>query len=296
MNKRILFFGNPYHLSVRLQQLVVQNKKDGTEKIVPVEDVGCIVLEHPQISFTLGIMQELASRNVAVVICNQQYMPASMLFHLDSHQTQQERYRWQVEASKPLKKQLWQFTIKAKINNQANLLELAGLDGQALYYLAGKVQSGDNGNVEAKAARVYWPKLLGKQFTRERLGVWPNPLLNYGYAVLRAMTARSLAASGLLPALGIHHHNRYNAFCLADDIMEPFRPFVDKTVLQIITQQPETQEITQELKQKMIGILLHDTRFKGKRSPLQVAVQKCTASLARSFEENRCLLQYAEFL
>lgn len=226
MNKRILFFGNPYHLSVKLQQLVVQDKKDGKEKVMSVEDVGCIVLEHPHITFTLGIMQELASQNVAVVICDQQYMPASVLFHLDSHQTQQERYRWQIEAGKTLKKQLWQRTVKSKINNQGTLLNLAGLDGQALYYMAGKVQSGDSGNLEARAARVYWPRLLGNHFTRDRFGVWPNPLLNYGYAILRAMVARSLAASGLLPALGIHHHNRYNAFCLADDIMEPFRPFV----------------------------------------------------------------------
>jgi len=254
MLKRTLFFSNPYHLSVKLQQLVIADKETGEVKQAPIEDLGFVVLDHREITFTQSAMNELAANNTAVVICNEKHMPASMMFHLDTHQVQNERFRAQVNASEPLKKQLWQQTVKAKIRNQAAMLKHSGQSDEALNRLATQVKSGDSTNEEAQAARRYWPGLFGKYFRRERFGMPPNPSLNYAYAILRAAVARALCGSGLLPTLGIHHRNKYNAYCLADDIMEPYRPFVDLCVWQQMQLHDDYHKLNTARKAELLSV------------------------------------------
>ncbi len=292
MLKRTLFFANPYHLSTRYAQLVVQDKESGEKQTVPIEDLGFVVFEHPHITFTQSVMQLLAENNTAVVFCDSRFHPSSMLLHLDTHTLQNELFRHQIAASQPLKKQLWQQTVKAKISNQARLLDKLDRDGQALHHMAGKVASGDTTGMEARAARAYWPRLFAGDFRRERYGIAPNPALNYGYAILRAAAARALAGSGLLATLGIHHHNRYNAFALADDIMEPYRPFVDMAVHDMLEEQMDTEELGQPEKAFLLEILTMDVNIGTNKRPLMLALSQTSASLARCFAGEANKIRY----
>lgn len=259
---------------------------------VPIEDIGYIIIDHPQISLGHALMQRLAEANVAVVFCDAKHHPASMLLHLDTHYIQTERFRWQLAAGIPLKKQLWQQTIKAKLANQARLLDKLGLNPTPIQRWAKEVLSGDTSNREALASRYYWGQLFGNGFTRDRYGDPPNNLLNYGYAILRAAVSRALAGSGLLPTLGIHHRNKYNAFCLADDIMEPYRPFVDEVVCQIDEEQPDFESINMEHKQMFLGLLTHDSVMGKQTSPLMISISKSAAGLAGCFEGKQKKLPY----
>lgn len=234
MIKRTLFFGNPAYLRFKDEQLVITlpeasmlPEKDRTITI-PVEDIGVIVIEHPQITITHLLMNSLLENNVAVITCNSNHMPSGLLLPLEGNTTQQERFRHQINASEPLRKQLWQQTVRQKILNQAMVLSQVGRKTENMKYWAEQVKSGDTENHEGRAAAYYWGELFetSLEFRRDRKGFAPNNLLNYGYAILRATIARSLVASGMLPTFGIHHHNRYNAYCLADDMMEPYRPYV----------------------------------------------------------------------
>jgi CRISPR-associated protein Cas1 len=291
MLKRTLFFSTPINLSLRDRQLVFHLREAPDEKrTVPIEDIGFIVLEHPMISITLPLLNALSENNVAVIFCNDKQLPSSMLLNLDSNNTQQESFRAQVEASEPLKKGLWKQTIEAKIRNQAALLRKLGLDGDALKPLYMNVKSGDADNREGVAAKLYWNMLMGKDFVRQREGASPNNLLNYGYTILRAAVARSLMGSGLLPAFGIFHRNRYNAFPLADDIMEPYRPFVDEIVHKLYFS-GETQ-LTKEVKASLLGVLFVDTQFDRLTRPLDVGLSVTTASLARCFTGKEKRISY----
>lgn len=294
MLKRTLFFGNPYHLSTKLDQLVIVNKDTGEERMQPIEDMGFVVFEHPHITFTQSVMQLMAENNTAVVFCDKKHHPSSMLLHLDTHQVQTELFRHQVNASEPLKKQVWQQTVKAKINNQAALLDYFELDGTALRYLSTQVKSGDTTNEEAQAARRYWPRLFGKTFTRERFGQAPNPALNYGYAILRAAIARGLAGSGLHPTLGIHHRNKYNSYCLADDIMEPYRPYVDLVVKQMVDDELNCEDLSTPEKTALLGLLSMDVHIGNKKRPLMVGISETTASLSRVFKGEDKKVKYPE--
>jgi len=296
MLKRTLFFGNPYHISTRDLQLNIEDKESGEKKSVPIEDIGFIVFEHPHITFTQSVMQLLAENNTAVIFCDQKFHPSSMLFHLDTHYIQTEKFKHQINASEPLKKQLWQQTIKQKINNQGDLLKKSGKNAEALYYKAKQVKSGDSTNEEAQAARKYWSVLFDGNFTRERFGDAPNPALNYGYAILRAATARALAGSGLLSTLGIHHRNKYNSFCLADDIMEPYRPFVDEIVLNMQQIGLDCSDLGKEEKKELLSVLTVDVLIQEQRSPLMVALSKTSSSLAKCFEGEINKIQYPEFV
>ena len=295
MLKRTLYFSNPYHLSTRNLQLQITEKDSGEIKTVPIEDVGYIVFEHPHITFTQSVMQLLAENNTAVIFCDQKFHPSSMLLHLDTHYIQSERFKHQVNASEPLKKQLWQQTIKQKIKNQADLLTIQQKDASALYYKAKQVKSGDSSNEEAKAARKYWSLLFSSDFRRERFGDSPNPALNYGYTILRAATARALAGSGLLATLGIHHRNKYNSFCLADDIMEPYRPIVDETVHQMHHSRMNCLELDKVEKAELLNILTKDVIINKQTSPLMIALNKTSASLAQCFEGKRRTIYYPTF-
>jgi CRISPR-associated protein Cas1 len=300
MIKRTLYFGNPAYLSMKNRQLVIQlpevenndtlseTFKEKTVSTVPIEDIGVVVLDHRQITITHGLMEALLANNCALVTCDSHRMPVGLHLPLSGNTLQNERFTAQIEASLPLKKQLWQQTVQTKITNQAFVLKSTrGVVVTNMLVWANSVKSGDSENLEARAAVYYWNNLF-PDFTRGREEEPPNNLLNYGYAVLRAIVARALVASGLLPTLGIHHHNRYNAYCLADDIMEPYRPFVDRLVVEIADVEtnkaaPLMNELSKEMTAKLLQIPVLDVVIDGKRSPLMIAAGQTTASLAKCY-------------
>ena len=297
MGKRIVFFGAPYYLRVSQRQLIAEPKKQAPleteEQRIPIEDMGFLVLEHPQIVFTQQLMQVLMEEGVGVVCCDAKYMPAGMWLPLSGHHLQSERFRAQIEASEPLKKSLWKQTVQAKIRHQGLLVKAIGEHATPFETIARRVKSGDVGGEESYAARCYWPLLFGKTFKRERTGGGPNALLNYGYAILRAAVARALVATGLFVTLGIHHRNRYNAYCLADDVMEPFRSMVDAEVWRRWVKEGNKQEEIQQEDKKMLLQVLHaDVRWKEKKSPLVVSLAQFGALLVSCFEGTERKLVY----
>lgn len=282
MLKRTLVFSNPINLSLKNQQIVIAYKDTPDDKItVPIEDVGVVVLEHQQISITLPLINALTDNNVQLVICNNKGMPSSMLLNLDVNVTQGQTLRNQINTGEVLKKQLWKQIVERKIRNQANLLDKIGLDGNVLRPFYSNVKSGDTDNREGIAARIYFQELFGGDFVRERDASGINALLNYGYIVLRATVARSLVSSGLFPALGIFHHNRSNAFPLADDIMEPYRPYVDEVVYDL--NKKGNTDLTKEVKGELINVLYADTHFDKIVRPLSVGLSMTSSSLAKCY-------------
>lgn len=298
MIKRTLFFSNPAYLSTNNEQLVITfSDKEKLERRIPIEDIGIIVLENPQITLTNGLIMKLVQNKAAVITCDKQHLPCTILQPLVGHSEQTARFRKQLQASLPLKKYLWQQTISAKIRNQAIHLEKRGKSGKKLLRWAREVKSGDKENHEAIAAAYYWQNLFSdyKGFTRYRSGIPPNNLLNYGYAILRAVTARALISSGMLPSVGIFHHNKYNAFCLADDIMEPYRVYVDNLVYDIVDSGVEIDQLNLNLKSNLLQIPVLDVVVADKASPLLVAMSRTTASLFDCFSGSSRLLDYPEF-
>lgn len=309
MIKKTLYFGNPAYLSLRNNQLVIKLPeveksdslpdifKEQSEVTKPIEDIGVVVLDHKQITITSGVLESLLENNCAVITCDSKSMPVGLMLPLYGNTTQNERFRQQLDASLPLKKQLWQQTIKAKIDNQASVLRVCvGEEMKCMRIWANEVKSGDPENLEARAAAFFWKNLFADiiGFTRDREGISPNNLLNYGYAILRAIVARALVASGLLPTLGIHHHNRYNAYCLADDVMEPYRPYVDGLVCEIMESGKDYSMLTTELKAKLLSLPVVEVGIQGRRSPLMVAVAQTTASLYRCFNGELRKIIYPE--
>ncbi len=298
MIKRTICIENPCFLKYSNQQLLVSySNVDGMEhrpdKTVPIEDLGMLVLEHGQIIITHYLLDKLASANVAVVTCNDTHHPTGLLMPLEGNTLQSERFKYQVEATEPLKKQLWQQTVKAKISNQCAVLKKWDSKWLLLKNLADSVKSGDADNNEAIAAAHYWQNLFPPawMFYRKRDGVPPNNLLNYGYAIIRAGMARAIVGAGLLPTLGIFHRNRYNAYCLADDMMEPYRPFVDMVVRGIIHKTSAVEKLSQEHKVALLNVLSTDVLLNGEKSPLLIAMQRTAASLAKCYtNESRKVL------
>lgn len=298
MIKKTLCFSNPIYLSLRNAQLVLhlpevesndtlpETMKKEAERTIPIEDIGVVILDHRRITITSGVLEALLENNCAVITCDQKSMPVGLLLPLCGNTTQNERFRTQLDVSLPLRKQLWQQTVKQKILNQEYVLRTnTDKETNCMRVWANDVRSGDPDNLEARAAAYYWKNLFKDypDFVRDRGGTPPNKLLNYCYAILRAVIARSLVGSGLLPTLGIHHHNRYNAYCLADDIMEPYQPYVDELVLDLIRQNEDISEINKRLKMQLLGIPMLDVVINGKRSPLMIAAQQTTASLYKCF-------------
>lgn len=296
MIKRTLYFGNPAYLKTKDEQLVIELQETGEIKSAPIEDIGILILDHQQITITQSVLAKLLVNNTAVITCDNTHHPVGMQLSLDGHTLQSQKFKAQIEASLPLKKQLWQQTIAAKITNQAALLQQERIENKYMLTLASCVKSGDSDNCEARAAVYYWKNIFPEflQFRRERYGPPPNNLLNYGYAILRAVVARALVCSGLLPTLGIHHRNQYNAYCLADDIMEPYRPFVDKVVCHIVTMNGNFLDMTPTMKKQLLEIPAMDVMIDGQRSPLMNAVQRTTASLAKCFETGTKKILYPE--
>ncbi len=280
MLKRALFFSTPYCLNLRNGQMVIHTREaPDIQKSVPIEDIGFVVLEDQQTSITLPLLNALSDNNVAVIFCGENRMPNAMLMNLDSNKTQGESYRSQIEASEPLKKGLWKQIVEAKIRNQSALLQKLGRNGSKLkpYYM--NVKSADADNREGIAAKIYWSELFGTDFIRSRDGLPPNNLLNYGYTILRAAVTRSIMGSGLFPAFGIFHRNRYNAFPLADDLMEPYRPYVDELVYNLYNQGHE--QLTKEVKSQLLRILFVDTCFDKVMRPLDVGLTFTSSSVTK---------------
>lgn len=304
MIKRTLYFGNPAYLSKKNDQLIIKLPEEKDEKdievepdpnqkylergnvnSIPIEDIGIVVLDHQQITISQGLLSSLLENNSAIVTCNYSHLPIGLLLPLESNLIQSERFQVQIEASEPLKKQLWQQTISAKIYNQAAVLRNHRKPNDNMKRWAKIVKSGDTDNLEGRAAAYYWKTVFPAElkFTRDRNGLPPNNLLNYGYAILRAVVARGLVASGLLPTLGIHHHNKYNAYCLADDIMEPYRPYVDEFVVTFVEDGEDFTELTPSIKKQLLAIPAIDIFIDGEKSPLMVGMQKTTSSLVKCF-------------
>ena len=296
MIKRTLHFSNPAHLSTKNNQLVVELRDEKrTTKTIPIEDLGVVILEHPQITLTSNLLEQMLDNKVAVITCNSKYMPSGMFLPFESNSEQTERIRTQLEASIPLKKQLWQQTIKQKIGNQAAVLEKLGVNAARLKNLKDDVLSGDTTNCEGQAASHYWSNIFGGYFVRSRDPQSPNAQLNYGYAILRSVVARALTASGMLPTSGIFHRNKYNAFCLADDIMEPYRPYVDWLVLQLPNLGESTEGLTREHKIELLKIPQLDIEINGVTRPLFHAVSTTTASLYKCFAGEQRKIVYPDF-
>ncbi len=319
MTERMLDFSErPARLSVRNGLLVISLSDGGTgvspvashgqdgpatkiyrseqgpnpnEQTVPLADIAVIIAAHPQISFSHAVLAGLAEAGGIFIACNEKRMPCAMLLPLETHSTQTERFQAQANLPLPNRKRLWQQIVKAKIRAQARLLsEISNLrsgspnDG-GLERLAATVRSGDPQNIESRAARIYWKSLFGDDdFRRDPEGEGLNPLLNYGYAILRAATARALCAAGLHPSLGIHHHNRYDAFCLADDLMEPFRPIVDRAVAEIRGRREGELELDRETKRALLEALLGRFAWEGESRTLFDWVSRTAQSLAAAIE------------
>lgn len=309
MIKRTLYFGNPSYLSLKNDQLVlkfpeVQNNatlpdefKQMQERTFPIEDLGVVILDHKQITVTQALLSALLANNCAVITCDDRRLPTGLMLPLESNILQEQRYSEQLDASVPLRKQMWQQTVSQKIANQTAVLqEYTEAETGNMMQWSKSVKSGDSENLEARAAAYYWKNVFpdNPSFVRDREGSYPNNFLNYGYAIVRAVVARALVATGLLPTLGIHHHNRYNAYCLADDVMEPYRPYVDKKVLEIMAAFPGETELSKAIKAEILQIPTMEVRINGVRSPLMVAVSTTAASLQKCYAGQAKKLIYPE--
>lgn len=297
MIKQTLYFGNPAYLSLKDRQLVIRLPNKDQSVTRPIEDIGVVIIDNKQITLTSGLIEALLGNNCALITCDSSHLPVGLMLPLCGNTTQSERFRHQLSASLPLKKQLWQQTISQKIANQAQVLkECFGVEVGNMVSWSKNVKSGDSDNLEARAAAYYWRNMFDDEdvFIRDREGEPPNNLLNYGYAILRAIVARGLVGSGLLPTLGIHHHNRYNAYCLADDIMEPYRPYVDELVVNIRKEFDDTDFLDKEIKTRLLSIPTIEVRINNHRRPLMVAVTETTASLYKCFSGELRKIAYPE--
>ncbi len=299
MIKKTLYFGNPAYLKKEQNQLKVEfPDEEKSARTVPIEDIGILILDHHRLTITQSLLQALIDHNAAVLSCDARHLPAGLLLPMSANHIFTEKLRYQLDSSEPLRKNLWQQTVKAKIINQARVLQLQGRDAHNMEYWASKVRSGDPDNYEGRAAVNYWAKLIDEDepFKRGRFEEPPNNLLNYGYAVLRAIVSRSLVASGMLPAVGIHHRNKYNPFCLADDIMEPYRPYVDLLVLEIAGRYDveEIELLSPKIKQELLILPTIDIVIEEMKSPLMVGMQRTTASLMQCYEGEKRKIAYPE--
>ncbi len=295
MIKRTLFFSNAVCLTLKYKQLVIFNKDTQEETSVPIEDIGFVVIENNLVYVSIPVINELAANNAAVIFCNDKHLPFTMNLPLDCNTIQNQIFSVQIGASLPTKKKCWKQIIEYKITNQAKVLEKFNFNAIQIYECARNVKSGDSTNRESVAARIYWDSLISTDWVRDRFGVYPNNFLNYGYAILRAATARSLVGSGLLPTLGIHHHNKYDAYALANDLMEAYRPFVDDEVIRYTRENPDIREITVDFKKIILQILTRDVDMGNMVRPLMVALSMTSASLVRVLKKEATSLSLPRF-
>lgn len=283
MIKRTLFLANAVCLTTRNRQLVIKNKESLEEKTVPIEDIGFVIVENHQIYISIPAIVELTKNNVSVIFCDENHLPLSMSLPLNCNSIQNQLFSVQIESPLPVKKNCWKQIVEQKIQNQALVLEKHGHDSSHLKEIAKSVRSDDSTNREGFAAKLYWSTLFSSDWTRDRFGEYPNNFLNYGYAILRAAAARALIGSGLLPTLGIHHHNKYDAYSLADDVMEPYRPFIDDMVLEYMENNQTVYELNREFKCYILSVLTRDTIIKKRKHPFMIALTYTSASLSKVF-------------
>ncbi|MGL4987428.1 MAG: type II CRISPR-associated endonuclease Cas1 [Treponemataceae bacterium] len=281
MIKRTLFISTAVCLSMKNKQLKIRNKETDEENSIPIEDIGFVVIENNQVFISIPLINELAKNNTSVIFCDEKHMPCSMNLPLEGNSIQNQLFSAQIESSVPIKKTCWKSIVEQKIKNQALVLEKYGYNGTKLYALSKEVKSGDSTNREAVAAKIYWDTLVDKKWSRERFGEYPNNFLNYGYAILRAAMARALIGSGLLPTLGIHHHNKYDAFALANDAMEPYRPFIDDEVFFFIKENPTQKEVNTHFKKQILSVLTRDSRYEKITRPIMVGLSFTSCSLSK---------------
>ena len=277
MIKRVVEISTPSYLHVEHAQLVVERDGERAGQ-VPIEDLGVLVLDNPGAVASQGLLAACAERNAVVVICDAKHQPSAVLLPLQGHSVQAETIRAQTAMTLPQRKRLWQQIVQAKITAQAKALRTCTGADAPLPALIPRVRSGDPDNIEAQAARAYWQRLFGPSFRRDRSADGANALLNYGYAILRAGTARAVCAAGLHPSIGLHHHNRYDALCLASDLMEPLRPVVDRRVYAIVSGNAQAV-VDKESKAALLGALNENVDFGGRDFPLLTALQRLAVSL-----------------
>lgn len=295
---------NGCYVHTKDEQLLIE--KDGFKVgSIPIEDLGVLILDSPQLTISSSVMRSLAEENVAVIFTDSKHLPSSLTIPFSANSIQTKVLNEQIAISLPTKKRLWSAIISQKIANQARSLEICGGDGTALKEISNRVRSGDPENLEAYAAKIYWKKLFGDEFRRDREAVDHNMFLNYGYAIVRAATARAIVGTGLHPSLGINHKNQYNPFPLADDLVEPLRPFVDVQVFRIVNDLIPGGDrfrvdgeltLTRDAKQVLLGLLADECEFDGRKSPLLVALGNYAASVKQVMlgESEKLLLPVLE--
>ncbi len=285
MTDRVLDISErPASLSIRNSQLFVRFERDEPVTI-PLTDIAVVIVSHPQVSYTHAVLSGLAMAGAMFVTCDEKHLPVSMLLPLVTHSLQTERFAAQAGLALPVRKRIWQQIARAKIQAQTRVLKERTGEDSGLGALASQVRSGDPANLEARAARVYWQKVFGEiEFRRDREQDGLNACLNYGYAVLRAMAARALCGAGLHPSLSLHHHNRYDAFCLADDLMEPFRPVVDRVVAELRDARGPDVPLDRDSKRRILEELLGRFEAEGESRTLFDWIGRAAASLAAAIE------------
>ena len=297
MITRSIYIGNPAYLKLKDEQLYIMDPETGQMKgKIPLEDLGLLMLDHWQITVSHQLIQKMMGNNVVVISCDAHHLPHGIMLPLHGHTEFSERIKDQMEASEPLKKQLWKQTIECKIENQKEVLRRLGNYYEPMMDYRNNVKSGDLTNMEGIAAQHYWKYLISLDFLRQRFGDSPNQFFNFGYSVLRSIVARAIVETGLLPVLGIFHKNKYNPYCLADDMMEPYRPFVDWLVMDWLTRNPETEDLTKEFKAHILQIATKDVKIDGKTRPLMVAVKTTVSSLYKCYTGEKRQISYPELL
>lgn len=297
MITRSIYIGNPAYLKLKDEQMyILCPETKQTKGKVPVEDLGLLMLDHFQITISHQLIQKMMGNNVVVISCDAHHLPHGIMLPLYGHTEHSARIKDQLQASEPLKKQLWKQTVECKIENQKEVLKLLGNYYDPMEKYLSEVKSGDSSNMEGIAAQHYWKYLISLDFLRERFGDSPNQFFNFGYAVLRSIVARAIVETGLLPVLGIFHKNKYNAYCLADDLMEPYRPYVDLLVMQWLEKNPQTEELTKEFKAHLLQIATKDVKIEGLKRPLLIAVKTTVSSLYKCYTGEKRLITYPELI
>ena len=297
MITRSIYIGNPAYLKLKDEQLYIMDPETGQMKgKIPLEDLGLLMLDHWQITVSHQLIQKMMGNNVVVISCDAHHLPHGIMLPLHGHTEFSDLIKYKLPASEPLKKQLWKQTIECKIENQKEVLRRLGNYYEPMMDYRNNVKSGDLTNMEGIAAQHYWKYLISLDFLRQRFGDSPNQFFNFGYSVLRSIVARAIVETGLLPVLGIFHKNKYNPYCLADDMMEPYRPFVDWLVMDWLTRNPETEDLTKEFKAHILQIATKDVKIDGKTRPLMVAVKTTVSSLYKCYTGEKRQISYPELL
>ncbi|MBP7174030.1 MAG: type II CRISPR-associated endonuclease Cas1 [Cloacibacterium sp.] len=293
---RSIYIGNPAYLKLKDNQMKILCPETKTQKgSVAVEDLGLLMLDNFQITISHQLIQRLMGNNVVIISCDAMHLPHGIMLPIYGHSEHSDRVKDQLEASEPLKKQLWKQTVECKIENQTQVLKRLGTYFEPMLEYKNNVKSGDITNMEGIAAQHYWKYLIRPDFLRGRFGDSPNQFFNFGYSVLRSIVARALVETGLLPVLGIFHKNKYNPYCLADDVMEPYRPFVDILVMNWLEKNPNSEELTKEFKAHILNIATKDVKIDGVTRPLIVAMKTTASSLYKCYTGEKRQISYPEF-